>query len=172
MITYVRGDATRPASAGNKIIAHVCNDIGAWGKGFVMSITMQYPTAEQAYRSWCQGNDDQQPFMLGEVQFVKVSDDVYVANMIGQHGIMIKDGITPIRYNALEKCLQTLRLYAQTIDASIHMPRIGCGLAGGEWNKVEALINTTIPDLHVVVYDYTAIDSILDNDKRFIPWKV
>jgi hypothetical protein len=27
-IQYVQGDATRPAAAGNKIIAHVCNDVG------------------------------------------------------------------------------------------------------------------------------------------------
>jgi O-acetyl-ADP-ribose deacetylase (regulator of RNase III) len=28
MIKYTKGDATRPVGAGNKIIVHVCNDIG------------------------------------------------------------------------------------------------------------------------------------------------
>ena len=34
-INYLKGDATNPASSGNKIIVHVCNDISGWGKGFV-----------------------------------------------------------------------------------------------------------------------------------------
>ena len=34
-IHYTTGDATRPATDGRNIIAHICNDIGGWGKGFV-----------------------------------------------------------------------------------------------------------------------------------------
>jgi hypothetical protein len=30
----LKGDATSPQAKGPKVIAHVCNDIGAWGKGF------------------------------------------------------------------------------------------------------------------------------------------
>ena len=36
-IVYVRGDATVPSVKGVKVIAHVCNDIGGWGKGFVLA---------------------------------------------------------------------------------------------------------------------------------------
>jgi hypothetical protein len=38
-IQYIAGDATAPIGDGNKIIAHVCNDIGAWGAGFVLAIS-------------------------------------------------------------------------------------------------------------------------------------
>ncbi|MEZ4800268.1 MAG: hypothetical protein R2809_10945 [Flavobacteriales bacterium] len=38
-VNYVTGDATIPQTNGNKIIVHVCNDIGGWGKGFVMAIS-------------------------------------------------------------------------------------------------------------------------------------
>lgn len=37
VINYIRGDATQPAGDGNRIIVHVCNDIGAWGKGLLGS---------------------------------------------------------------------------------------------------------------------------------------
>lgn len=37
-IQYRVGDATAPVADGNKIICHLCNDIGAWGKGFVMAL--------------------------------------------------------------------------------------------------------------------------------------
>jgi hypothetical protein len=32
-IRYISGDATVPQAAGVKIICHICNDIGGWGKG-------------------------------------------------------------------------------------------------------------------------------------------
>lgn len=38
-IQYKKGDATNPIDNGNKVIVHICNDIGAWGKGFVMAIS-------------------------------------------------------------------------------------------------------------------------------------
>jgi hypothetical protein len=34
-INFIVGDATTPIGDGLKIIVHVCNDIGGWGRGFV-----------------------------------------------------------------------------------------------------------------------------------------
>ncbi|MFG2126703.1 hypothetical protein ACGFNV_02690 [Streptomyces sp. NPDC048751] len=72
-IRYVRGDATAPSVKGVKVIAHVCNDIEGWGKGFVVALS-------------------------------RPADE------------------------------------ALALEASVHMPRIGCGLAGGKWSRVEPLI--------------------------------
>jgi hypothetical protein len=33
-LQYVTGDATVVAPGGNRIIAHICNDGGGWGRGF------------------------------------------------------------------------------------------------------------------------------------------
>ena len=41
-IEYLKGDATSPVKEGNKIILHICNDIGGWGKGFVMAISKKW----------------------------------------------------------------------------------------------------------------------------------
>lgn len=49
-IQYITGDATDPTGGGNKIIAHVCNDIGAWGAGFVLAISRRWPQPEAEYR--------------------------------------------------------------------------------------------------------------------------
>jgi hypothetical protein len=40
------------------------------------------------------------------------------------------------------------------LNASVHLPRIGCGLAGGKWEKIEPLINKLLIDqgLNVFVY--------------------
>jgi O-acetyl-ADP-ribose deacetylase (regulator of RNase III) len=50
---YVIGDATDPRADGSKqILAHVCNDIGAWGSGFVLAISARWKQPEDAYREW------------------------------------------------------------------------------------------------------------------------
>jgi O-acetyl-ADP-ribose deacetylase (regulator of RNase III) len=179
MITYLVGDATQPAGKGEPmIIAHVCNDIGGWGRGFVLSLTQRYPEAEKAYRNWFQmnevgGDPELVPFRLGRMKIVRVSNNVAVANMIAQHGVSAENGVPPIRYAALEDCLAELRLLARATSfvrnpektASVHMPRIGCGLAGGEWSKVEEIINRMMPDVDVYVYDFDT------KDARTIPWK-
>lgn len=40
------------------------------------------------------------------------------------------------------------------MDASVHMPRIGCGLAGGKWNEIEKIIEKTLIKNKIKVYDY------------------
>lgn len=153
-IQFLKGDATNPVSEGNKIIVHVCNDIGAWGKGFVMAISKKWSEPEKEYRAWYKSQDN---FTLGEVQFVKVQEDIYVGNMIGQHKIYKdKNGNVPIRYNAIESCLEKVAQHAKEINASVHMPRIGCGLAGGTWDKIEPLVLKTLSmnNINVFVYDF------------------
>lgn len=170
MIEYVVGDATDPQVPGPKIIAHICNDVGGWGRGFVLSVTQRYPAAEWAYRGWYQGNieptREDPPFKLGEVQLVRVTPDVFVANMIGQHGIMPEGGVQPIRYDAVEKCLQTLHICAKVLNATVHMPRIGCGLAGGKWSEIEPIVNRALArdNVKTYVYDFDT------KDHRTIRW--
>jgi len=153
-IVYLIGDATKPQAAGNKIIAHVCYDTGAWGKGFVLALSKMSSAPERAFREWYAGRENND-FALGAVQFVSVSNEVLVANMIGQHGIRALQGVPPIRYNAIETALKTVGKKALSENASVHLPRIGCGLAGGEWRKIEPLIEQQIctSDVPVFVYD-------------------
>lgn len=77
--------------------------------------------------------------------------------MIGQHKtISSSKEIPPIRYKAIEKALETLAKEALELNASIHMPRIGCGLAGGKWEQIEPIIVRTLlaNDVEVYVYDF------------------
>lgn len=43
---------------------------------------------------------------------------------------------------------------ALKLKASIHMPRIGCGLAGGKWEEIEIIIERTLIKNNVEVYVY------------------
>ncbi len=153
VIQYVQGDATQPQDEGPKIIAHVCNDIGKWGRGFVLSLSERWEAPEREYKNWYRNQF--QPFGLGEVQFVEVEDDIWVANMIGQRDIKPIGGRPPVRYEAIRDALITVCGFARDQLASVHMPRIGSGLAGGEWIEIEWIISATLLKnfIPVTVYD-------------------
>jgi len=153
-IEYIIGDATNPVGAGAKIIVHVCNDIGAWGRGFVVAISRRWPEPERRYRAWHRG-EETQPFALGEVQFVQVASDIWVANLIGQRDLRTISGVPPVRYDAIRQGLKQVALEARRLGASVHMPRIGCGLAGGDWKDVGKIVEEELADsgVPVTVYD-------------------
>jgi len=153
-IKYVEGDATRPRGEGNRIIAHICNDTGTWGAGFVEALSDRFPSVEAEYRDWVE-ESTYSTLPLGEVQFISPTENLWVANMIGQVGRRTLKSVPPIRYYAVEEALKTVARRASSLDASVHMPRIGTGLAGGSWNRIEPIIRETLlqQGVRTVVYD-------------------
>ena len=151
---YTQGDATSPQSSGNKLIIHICNDKGAWGKGFVMALSKKWSGPEEEYRGWYTSKEN---FGLGEVQIVQVEPEVWVGNMVAQKGFQFQpDGTPPLQYEALTRCLQQVANIALGNQCSIHLPRIGTGIAGGRWKKIEPLLIRELSDkgLEVIVYDF------------------
>lgn len=152
-VKYIKGDATRPQGDGTKIIVHICNDVGGWGKGFVVALSKRWKLPEEKYRSWFR-KEERVPFELGQVQLVEVESNLWVANLIGQKGIRYHSNQPPIRYEAVIKGLRKVSEYAREKNASIHMPRIGTGLAGGKWDEIERIINETLIQDRINVYVY------------------
>lgn len=189
-IKYVKGDATVPQGDGRKIIAHICNDVGAWGAGFVLALSAKSEAPANCYQHWFEMRgwlpmelDDFPPFQLGEIQFAPFvgighASDIFVCNMIAQkgcgprgcshcagsgqhadHGACIHcrgiGSIPPFRDWALRHCLRKLAPKAHAARATVHMPRIGCGLAGGTWEKVAPIIlqEVSAHNIAVTVYD-------------------
>jgi len=145
-INYVIGDATAPQGEGLKVILHCCNDIGAWGAGFVMALSRKWDKPEDKYRA-------QGYYQLGEVNTVVVEADVVVANMIGQHGIRKdENGVAPVRYSAIVLGLLRANKYCIDLGATLHCPRFGSDLAGGDWSIIERLIRETT-SVPVTIYD-------------------
>jgi O-acetyl-ADP-ribose deacetylase (regulator of RNase III) len=148
-IIYRVGDAVYPEGPGPKIIPHVVNDLGVWGAGFVLALSARWPEPEDRYRRISQsyaGRD----LPLGSVHFSIVEADTMVANLVAQHGVGRPLGQRPINYQALIVGRQ-----AQLTKSSVHMPRLGCGLAGGDWGMVGQIVEGTLSalDLEVFVYD-------------------
>lgn len=179
MIRYVTGDATAPQGDGPKVIAHVCNDAGGWGAGFVLALSRRWNAPEAGYRRWWEATLTRRtdyPLRLGNTLYVAVEPPIVVANMVAQEGFG-QDGRPPLRYAHLHACLADVALYCLNdrvvnghldshpdvregaryswVRPSVHMPRIGCGLAGGSWDEVSSIIESALcaRGIEVTVYD-------------------
>jgi len=150
-IRYILGDATDPIGYGHKIIAHIVNSAGGWGRGFVLPLAKRYPPAEVSYREW---HANKSGFVLGNVQFVDVGEGVTVANMLAQQGYGRAYGLPPIRYVELQECLVKVRERALAMNATVHAPRFGSGLAGGQWALIADMIKDELSSHDVAVFIY------------------
>lgn len=149
-ITYLKGDASLPIdTASPRIIAHVVNNIGVWGAGFVLSLN-KYPQVKEKYLTACR--EIERDVLLGRNQYVHVENDFVVANMFAQNGIRSYTNHTPLKYELLQECLDRLVTKAEGMDATIHMPKIGSGLAGGDWKIIEKMVEDILTS---PVYVYT-----------------
>ena len=166
MIKYVKGDATYPEkNTPNKfnLIVHVVNDIGAWGKGFVLALSKRWTSPEYHYKRVWKAKS------LGDIDIVRVAENISVVNIFGQHGIKKShpkkvifpqprinvESEQPVRYDSIRKGLSSLRkLIGSEINKYvIHMPKIGCGLAGGDWSVVSRIVDEVLSDIDVYVYE-------------------
>lgn len=182
-VKYIVGSAAYPIGPGLKIITHICNNGGGWGKGFVLAVSQRWSLPEKYYRYWHQNIG----FKLGDVQFCQVESDIVIANMVAQHRYQPTQDSIPLRYAALEECLRIVSFRAIETGASIHMPRIGCGLAGGVWFKepfsdthtedldLQYPVSSVLPfveeelanrDILVYVYDLTEEDKLKHNMRK------
>jgi len=165
MPTYLKGDATKPVGDDNRYVVHVCNDRGGWGAGFVVAVSKCWSEPEEAYRDWFKSKTHPLwgHFELGNIQIVKVAPNLSVVNMIAQsgygqgnrhlHRTSEPDSRPPIRYDALEQCLEKVAASAKVYGASLHGPRFGAGLGGGRWSAIEPIIEQTLNGLAVTIYD-------------------
>lgn len=153
-ITYLIGDATTPTGDFPIVVAHVVNDkTPNWGgNGFASAVRRAWPIVQSEFREWAERFPRE--FRLGRVHRVTAAPGLTFVQMVAQKGYGIATA-PRIRYAALEACLSSLADIATEMGATIHVPRIGAGQAGGNWAIIEELINAKIcaRGLRVKVYD-------------------
>ena len=131
-LNYKQGDVTKITE--KCVIAHICNDVGLWSRGFVNEITKTFgEEPRNKYREWYM---KYRILKLGDVQFVHVNENITIANMIGQKGVREIANTKPIRYDALKEALTKVMMKY----TDIRMPFIGTGLAGGSWDIIEPIL--------------------------------
>lgn len=151
MITrYIKGDITETEL---KYIAHGVNCQNVMGSGVAKSLFTKWPEVKDSYHMFCESVLG----YLNNVQLVacnqNTSDEVYVFNCFTQE-FYGYDNKRYVNYAAIVKCFSYLVKELSRFDTPLAIPKIGCGLAGGDWNIVEQLINDTVgDDLEVWVYE-------------------
>jgi hypothetical protein len=81
--------------------------------------------------------------------------ELWVANVVGQHRTIRHGEAVPVRYDALESGLELAATFCAEKRATAHMPRLGAGLARGDWPRIEGLIERALVDwkIDATVYD-------------------
>lgn len=150
MIKYKIGDLL---DAEVDAIAHCCNTFCTMGNGIAPKIKKEWPEVYAADYATRKGDRTK----LGTFTKAVVEDGEFtIYNLYGQYGYSKRDsGIRDLDYDAIFDALDAM---ADDVIAcggkTVGLPFIGCGLAGGKWSVVEAMIEETLvaKGLQVVVY--------------------
>lgn len=152
-IKEVRGDALEPKGLGPKLVAHVIPDTNTvWGgNGFASQMRRSFPDVWTDFRKEAGAK---RPPALGNVYFGALTDGICVAHMVAQRGIGTSS-TQRLRYAALAQCLGEVREKAKSLGASVHMPRVGTGHGGANWQVVKELIAEELVDKGIATTVYS-----------------
>jgi O-acetyl-ADP-ribose deacetylase (regulator of RNase III) len=147
MIRYVKGDVLETAA---DIVAHGCNCVGGFGAGVAGQIARKYPLAAHYYLD----KFDNEGWHLGEVQFVPVEQSLLYTRWIANCATQKDIGTDKVQadYYAIETCMRRVKEFAKSHDLTVAVPKIGAGLAGGDWDRIERILEEVFSDYNVVVY--------------------
>jgi Zn-dependent peptidase ImmA (M78 family) len=149
--TSLRGDAAEPFGAEPKLLLQVVNDkASVWGGGFAKQAGKKWPYAQRRFREWVL---EGRQLRLGNVHSVSIRDDLTLVSLVAQHGFKPSAG-PRLRYSALSSALEKVAYLAIAKGATVHMPRIGAGEAGGDWRIIEGIIQETLTARGITVTVY------------------
>lgn len=148
-IEYRKGDVFETEI---KTILHGCNGQGVMGSGVARIVRERYPEAYNAYR------DDRMYSYNGEIPLGVVitarSNGKLIVNAVTQQ-FYGSDGKRYVSYDAIAEVMQKLDVSLAAlwnVEPIIAMPQIGAGLGGGDWNVIEAIIESELKNIQPVVY--------------------
>ena len=137
MIKYVKGNLLDVTKG---IIVHGCNAQGVMGAGVARVIKLKYPECFMLYKEYCDLGYNN----LGEIIWYRVKPDLHIVNAITQK--QYGRDKRHVNYAAITNVFSEVVRNAKALNLSIHFPKIGAGLGGGDWNIIEMLINDCDPD--------------------------
>lgn len=144
MVTIKSGDLL---NATEKVIAHQVNCFGVAG-GLAASVFDKYPDAGSDYRQIVKRFPYKNMLLGLAVMTGQQKDGHIICNLFGQ----MNPGAD---YNpaALEKALTLLATMAKSGGYSVALPyKLSCGIAGGNWDQVQAIIGRSMEGVECVIY--------------------
>lgn len=144
-IKIIKGDILTVDSG---LLIHGVNCQGKFNLGIAKQIRIMYPVAYVAYMEQFSDNDHGKFFhkrnLLGKICKVPVTESLSIVHAFSQQ-YYGNDGKKYVSYDAVDSIFQKLSECVEP-TAYIHFPKIGCGLAGGEWSVVQSIIEHRLKD--------------------------
>jgi len=139
------------------IVAHVVNDSAhGWSRRSVAAtLAARWPQAAQAFRAWTIASPEN--LRLGRIHSCEQRDGdrvVTIVSMVAQQGFG-PGAVTRLRYDSLHATLAAVADLAQRTGATVHVPRIGAGQAGGRWDLIEADLAAVIAEKGISLVVHT-----------------
>lgn len=152
-VKVVQGDALDPKGTEPKLLLQVVNDQARiWGGGFAKQARRRWPVAQSDFRQWA---GDRRNLKLGNIHWVGLREDLTLVSLVSQHGFGKPTSGPRLRYGALFSALEKVSELATERNATVHMPRIGTGEAGGNWRIIQGIIEEALVSngVKVTIYD-------------------
>jgi O-acetyl-ADP-ribose deacetylase (regulator of RNase III) len=147
MIRYVDGDLLK-MSDDFEVIAHVCNCFCTMGAGIAPQIKNKFPDAYAADCATVAGDESK----LGTISYSEATKPI-VVNLYGQYDYTgRRSGKMDLDYDALRKALAAMK--EKFTGKMFGLPMIGSGLAGGDWNVIERIIEEEMRGELVTIVRY------------------
>lgn len=147
----VEGDLIDLALQGTfDVIVHGCNCFCTMGAGIARSIQMQFPEAYAADLMTTKGDRNK----LGYFSSATVTENGHNITIINGYTQFQPSGPLPlVDYDAVERLFKKIK--KEFSGKRIGYPKIGAGLAGGDWQKIEKIISRelALEDHTLVTYD-------------------
>jgi len=150
-IIYKTGDLLE---APERIICHGCNAQGKMGAGIAVAIRKRYPRAFDDYRALyeTQGNR----LELGQVVIVECPDGRVVIDAVTQEFYGREPNVVYVSYDAVRTAIRRIDDWVSARKASspesVAFPKIGAGLANGDWDVIAAIIEDEAKAFQPVIY--------------------
>jgi O-acetyl-ADP-ribose deacetylase (regulator of RNase III) len=153
MISYseVPGNLISMALKGNfDVIGHGCNCLSTMGAGIAPQMASTFGCDK--FPMELQGPDIGK---LGKIDYQHANSgghDFHVVNIYSQYSYATRSNPKPFDYLAFTTALGTMNEVFK--GKHIGLPKIGAGLAGGDWNRIKEIIQTQLKDCKVTVVLY------------------
>ena len=142
-IEVLKGDLLEKIDEFN-VIVHGCNCFCTMGAGIALQIKKKFPQAYMADLDTVAGDKSK----LGTYTKA-MHNQTTIINAYTQYDTTNKVNVD---YNAIREVFTKLNKHYS--GSLVGIPKIGAGLAGGDWDKIYDIISEVTPDLYIKVIEY------------------
>lgn len=154
-MNYIDGNLIELAGQGRfNVIAHGCNCFCTMRRGIAPQMAQAFEVDKYPLENKINKGDINK---LGCIEWEpKPTEDIHDVNVVNAytqyHYNWPSPYEIPLDYDALRMCMRKINM--EFSGSHVGLPKIGCGVAGGNWDRVEQIIKEELKDCRVTIVSY------------------